>query len=72
MWPIRVRNDRKFSDFARFFSHEMGGACGGGRRYCGERVGAMRCIFGVGGRVEDGGVREEKWKRKIWKTVRNL
>ena len=50
----------------------MGGTGGGWRRYCGERVVAMMCIFGVGGRMRDGGVSEEKGKCKSLKAVRNL
>ena len=34
------------------FAHRVGVAGGGGRRYCGESVGALVCVFGVVG--EDG------------------
>ena len=37
--------------FTTIFDGIMDGAGGGGRRYCGESVGAMVCIFGVGGRM---------------------
>ena len=36
----------------------MDGAGGGGRRYCGESVGALVCIFGVVGGVGGGVVME--------------
>ena len=46
----------------RVFDHEIDGAGGDGKRYYGERVGVVRCIFGVSGRVGGGGIREERGK----------
>ena len=40
----------------------MGGAGDGGRRYCGESVEAVMYIFGIGGRLGGGGVREGRGK----------
>ena len=49
--PVRTREDGRKLAFTTIFDGIMDGAGGGGRRYCGESVGAMVCIFGVGSRV---------------------
>ena len=55
-----VREDGNKSAFAVVFDDRMDGAGGGGRRYCGESVGAVMCIFGGNGRVEGGGIMKER------------
>ena len=52
--PVGVREDGKKSAFSAVFANRVGVAGGGGRRYCGESVGAVVCIFGVDGRVGGG------------------
>ena len=53
---VGVREDDKKSAFAAVFDDGVVDVGGGGRRHCGEREGAVTCIFGVSGRVGRGGV----------------
>ena len=55
---VGVREDGKQSAFLAVFANGVGVAGGGGRRYCGESVGALVCIFGVVGGVGGGVVME--------------
>mmetsp|Transcript_38757 Transcript_38757/g.75678 ORF Transcript_38757/g.75678 Transcript_38757/m.75678 type:complete len:194 (+) Transcript_38757:169-750(+) len=56
------REDGEKSAFTTVFDNGLDVPGGGGRRYCGESVGAVVCIFGVDGRVGDGVVTEVGYK----------
>ena len=56
--PPQGREDGGKSAFTTVFDNGVDVAGGGGRRYCGESVGAVVCIFGVDGRVGGGVVTE--------------
>ena len=51
---------RPLPAFMTVFDNGVDVAGGGGRRYCGESVGAVMCIFGGNGRVEGGGIMKER------------
>ena len=55
-----IGEDGKKIEFATVFSNRMVDAGGGERRYCGESVVAVMCIFSGNCRVEGGGVIKER------------